>query len=199
VNRKFCTKTCIVFENLTLPLRGLPSPTRQFAQAVAYCRKVIASDAPPNQKALAYCWLFHLVGDLHQPLHSTALVCERFPNGDRGGNSIPTVQGRNLHALWDGLLGRQHRPNDVQREVAELEQRPALWKLDTKCGVEAWIQESHELAKTFAYDPIILKAVEQPGELRPINLPEPYLKAAGEKARQRIVAAGLRLASLSNQ
>jgi len=132
---------------------------------------------------------------LHQPLHSTALVCERFPNGDRGGNSIPTVQGENLHALWDNLLGRQHRPNDVKREVAELRERPTLWKVDTESGVEAWIQESHELAKSFAYDPAILKAVQQPGELRPINLSESYLKAAGEHARARVVAAGLRLAA----
>jgi len=110
----------------------------------------------------------------------------------RSGNSIPTIQGRNLHALWDGLLGRRHRPNDVKREVAELRERPMLWKVDTESGVEAWIQEGHELAKTFAYDPIILKAVQQPGELAPINLPESYLKAAGEKARHRIVAAGLR-------
>jgi hypothetical protein len=106
------------------------------------------------------------------------------------------VQGRNLHALWDSLLGRRHRPNDVAREVAELRQRPMLWKVDTESGVEAWIQESHELGKTFAYDPVILQAVEQPGELLSINLPESYLKAAGEKARQRIVAAGLRLATL---
>jgi len=41
-----------------------------------------------------------------------------------------------------------------------------------------------------------VQAVQQPGELRPINLPESYLKAAGEKARQRIVAGGLRLAFL---
>lgn len=57
-------------------------------QAIAYCRKIIASDVPPSQKALAYSWLFHLVGDLHQPMHSTALFSERFPDGDRGGNQF---------------------------------------------------------------------------------------------------------------
>jgi hypothetical protein len=129
-------------------------------------------------------------------MHSMALVCERFPNGDRGGNSIPTVQGRNLHALWDNLLGRQHRTNDVKREVAELRQRPTLWKVDTKSDVEAWIQESCELAKTFAYSPQILDAVQLPGELANINLPRDYLEAAGDHARGRVVAAGLRLAVL---
>ena len=40
----------------------------------------------PDVKAMAYCWLFHLVGDIHQPLHCTALFsAEHFPKGDRGG------------------------------------------------------------------------------------------------------------------
>jgi len=169
------------------------------AQAVKHCQATLKGDASPGGKALAYCWLFHLVGDLHQPLHSTALVCERFPNGDRGGNSIPTVQGRNLHALWDNLLGRQHRPNDVKREVAELRQRPTHWKVDPTGGVEAWIQESHELAKAFVYSAEILEAVKRPGELPPIHLPRAYLEKAGDHARARVVAAGLRLASLLKQ
>ena len=42
-------------------------------QAIAYCREVVASKAGRDVKAIAYCWLFHLVGDLHQPLHSTSL------------------------------------------------------------------------------------------------------------------------------
>jgi hypothetical protein len=178
------------------------SPTRldpekwNVAQAVKHCQATLVGDGPPSDKALACCWLLHLVGDLHQPLHSTALISERFPTGDRGGNSIPTVQGGNLHALWDGLLGRRHRPNDVKREVAELRERSELWKVDTECNVEAWIQESHELAKSFAYSPQIIEAVKQPGDLQKINLPREYLSAAGEHARRRIVAAGLRLAAL---
>lgn len=164
-------------------------------QAIAYCRNVIASDATPSQKALAYSWLFHLVGDLHQPMHSTALFSERFPEGDRGGNSIPLVQGENLHAMWDNLLGRQHKPNDVKREVAELKERPELWKV--KPGeVESWLQESHELAKEFAYCREILEVTQQSGELAKIRLPTPYLKTSGEHARHRVVAAGLRLGVL---
>jgi hypothetical protein len=74
--------------------------------------------------------------------------------------------------------------------------RPALWKVDTKDDVAGWIRDSHVIAKTVVYSPEILAAVEQPGELAPINLPERYLKAAGETARARVVAAGLRLAML---
>ena len=186
-------KRPVSFNLATVP--KAKADTWNVGQAIVYCRKVIASDAIPSQKALAYSWLFHLVGDLHQPMHSTALVCERFPEGDRGGNSIPLVQGDNLHALWDNLLGRQHRPNDVKREIAELKAKPELWKVDTTGDVESWIQESHELAK-FAYCPEIVEAVPQAGELAKIQLPVTYLKEAGEQAQRRIVAGGLRLGVL---
>ena len=36
-------------------------------QAIAQCRMTLRGDAPPAEKAIAYCWLFHLVGDIHQP------------------------------------------------------------------------------------------------------------------------------------
>jgi hypothetical protein len=68
-------------------------------QAVKACDASLRSKAPPSEKALAYCWLFHLVGDAHQPLHSSALFSDRFPTGDRGGNLIETAQGGNLHSL----------------------------------------------------------------------------------------------------
>ena len=183
--------------NLSMDYPSLEDQSKwNVGQAVKHCQATIAGDAPPSDKALAYCWLFHLVGDLHQPMHSTALFSERFPTGDRGGNLIPVVQGGNLHSLWDGLLGRRDRPNDVKREVAQLREQQEIWKIDVACGVEVWIQESHELAKSFAYSPEIIEAVSRGGELEKINLPSEYLEAAGEHARMRIVAAGTRLAAV---
>jgi hypothetical protein len=177
-----------------------PTPLDQsqwnVAQAVKHCRLTLTSSASPQDKALAICWLNHLIGDLHQPLHGAALFCERFAEGDRGGNSILVIQGGNLHSLWDGLLGRRDRPNDVKREVAELRARPELWKVETDGKVEDWIGESNQLAKSFVYCPLILDAAKQPGELQKINLPREYLEQAGEHARQRVVAAGLRLGDL---
>lgn len=96
-------------------------------QATNYCLSVIKSDAPPSQKALAYSWLLHLIGDLHQPMHSVALFCERYPYGDRGGNSVKLAKGDSLHSLWDNLLGHSHKPNDVKREYVELKEQPYLW------------------------------------------------------------------------
>jgi hypothetical protein len=138
----------------------------------------------------------HLGGDAHQPLHTTALFSERFPSGDSGGNDIPTVQGGNLHSLWDGFLGSSHKPNDVTREVAELRARPGLFRVEPIGDIELWVQESHDLAKSFVYSPVILQATEQSGELAKVNLPVDYLKGGGDLARGRVAAAGVRLGAI---
>jgi hypothetical protein len=170
------------------------------AQATKHRRVVLADrEAGADAKALAYSWLFHLVGDIHQPLHSTALVCEHFPDGDRGGNEVPVVQVRNLHALWDGLLGTRSRMRDVDHEVAKLKEHTELWDVDAKLDIDGWVAESHDAAASVVYDPAILQAVRsaRPGDkLEPISLSTDYLNAAGQLARRRIVAAGLRLGAL---
>ena len=54
----------------------------------------------PAQEQLYLKMLIHLVGDLHQPMHTGHL-------SDRGGNSVPVrFFGResNLHAVWDSSL-----------------------------------------------------------------------------------------------
>lgn len=175
--------------------KGAKTISWNVGQATNFCISMIESDAPPQQKALAYSWILHLVGDMHQPMHSTALFSERFPKGDRGGNSIKTVQGRNLHSLWDNLLGRSHKPNDVRREVSDLTlSRQLFTEVDTHTDIDAWIVESHQIAKDFAYHQSIVDGVQQKGDIPPFNLPGTYLTDAGSIARQRVVAAGLRLA-----
>jgi hypothetical protein len=56
-----------------------------------------------------FYWLFHLVGDIHQPLHTTQLFTVEYPTGDRGGNEIcvrvtQTGQPMDLHRFWDGVI-----------------------------------------------------------------------------------------------
>ncbi|MCI0351205.1 MAG: hypothetical protein L0Z53_17415 [Acidobacteriales bacterium] len=94
----------------------------------------------------------------------TALVSvNQFPDGDRGGNEIPLARGRNLHSLWDNLLGRQHYLRDVARTVAELSDREKygdVWGTAAKeTDVRKWVDESHELAESVVYSDAILNAV----------------------------------------
>ena len=49
--------------------------------------------------------IIHLVGDIHQPLHTSTLInSASFVNGDLGGNKFKIVENWNLHELWDAIL-----------------------------------------------------------------------------------------------
>ena len=152
-----------------------------------------------KSQSIAYYRLFHLVGDMQQPLHSTALYCDYFPDGDKGGSILRTKQMQNLHAIWDGWLGADDSPARVIRESEEFKRRRELWNVDTTATPEDWIAEGHELANSAVYTPDILETVgkAQPGSpLPPLVVSEEYLKAGGEIARRRIVEGGLWLGSL---
>lgn len=131
-----------------------------------------------QNKAVRLCWLFHLVGDLHQPLHATALVnSQLFPgpnHGDAGGNFIvvrtsATSSPVILHSYWDGVLGYasgwrdgdnvQKMTNDVQRcrTLAELLTHAALApamlpELQQHPKVVDWAEESYRQAVAVTYD-----------------------------------------------
>jgi len=60
-----------------------------------------------DQKSMAVRLIIHYLGDIHQPLHSAALVDHTYPKGDAGGNfeHIPAMDSvSNLHAVWDSVL-----------------------------------------------------------------------------------------------
>jgi hypothetical protein len=63
---------------------------------------VLGSNSTDEKKAIALCWIFHLLGDVHQPLHNVALFSTTFPKGDKGGNNF-TLPGtpNELHAFRD--------------------------------------------------------------------------------------------------
>jgi len=179
-------------------------------QAVQLCRSSWRDRSrPPAERALSLCWISHLVADAHQPCHAGSLYSEvAFPNGDRGANSIPTKQMKNLHALWDSLLGPKFDAGDVGRRRREILGNPDL-AADAKRAADevdgldplTWINESSELARLWVYtDEVIepIEAVER--KLKPkltmIELSEEYLKAAGALAQKRAALAGYRLAKL---
>ena len=176
-------------------------------QALKKCIAELSDGSTSDgDKAIAICWLSHCLGDLHQPMHSTALFTKsRFPEGDRGGNLIPLVKGKNLHALWDGLLGGKNKHRTIQNKVIaylnDVDLRAAGELAAEVIDFETWLKESHELAKATAYDVQILDAVEA-GEDDPtqklgkIHLPKEYYSNAGAVAKRRVVEAGFRLAEV---
>lgn len=57
------------------------------------------------EKSMMIRYLTHIVGDIHQPLHTVALFDDdKFKNGDQGGNLFKIKFKGNitgLHQLWD--------------------------------------------------------------------------------------------------
>lgn len=155
------------------------------------------------------CWIAHLVADAHQPCHVGSLYSPiAFPNGDRGGNSIPTKQRKYLHSLWDSLLGPKFNAGDIRRRRREILANrdladDAKRAAKSKDGLDPhlWLAESSELARTFVYTPEILEPIDAVEckllpELEPIDLSEEYLKTAGTLAQKRAAYASYRLARI---
>lgn len=177
-------------------------------QAIELCRKTLRDAASDSDKAIAICWLAHLVGDAHQPCHAGSLYAEGvFPDGDRGANSIPTKQKRNLHALWDGLLGTSGDPTEVSRRVFDIQQNSSVMAAAKAAEQDlkpaTWLSESVEKSLQRVYTAEVLDAVEAARragtKVGVIDLSAPYLKDAGAVAQERIAVAGLRLAKLLSE
>lgn len=160
-----------------------------------------------TNKALALCWIMHLTGDSHQPLHSSALFSKgSFPEGDRGGNSI-RIGKSNLHAQWDGLLGNSFKDSEIVSQAVGLARDPALKQLGEQAtknlNYADWIDESHALAKSAGYTQLILAAAKQNDSpqnefLKLKDLPAAYYRTAGAIAVKRAAQSGWRLAAVIN-
>lgn len=196
---------------VNLPVRfanGPPAPSeepinifRGFAVNLATVKD--ESVAAPL-RAIALAWLFHLVGDVHQPLHVASLYSSEYPTGDRGGNRfyirVQADRGViSLHQFWDDLIIGSNRFQDTRNRATELRLRPGFQrgKLTelARTDFESWaVKESYLLATKQAY---------WDGELAGSSvrtdapvLPPEYVSNAKAVAERRIVLAGYRLAAL---
>lgn len=160
-----------------------------------------------SEKAIALSWLFHLTGDVHQPLHTTSLFTTEYPQGDRGGNlfHIKVKQNSkpiNLHKFWDDLILGSENIRTVRNRATQLRLNPSysrsrLSELSDK-QIDDWAKpESYELAKKVAYGNGTLTG--SPKEESAPVLPRDYLNTAKRVAERRAVLAGYRLADLLQQ
>ncbi|MFT5301833.1 MAG: hypothetical protein ACI814_002645 [Mariniblastus sp.] len=174
-------------------------------QAIEFARLRVAGTVTVSAEddALMLCWLLHSYSDFHQPLHSTAMFSKTLlPTGCRGGNLIPTTQSKNLHSLWDGLLGNDNAyqtcHNQAVKMLADNELAENGRAASFDVTTEAVANESHSACLVFVYADEVkahLQRLEQAGETRvaEINLSQVYLKAAGATAKSQANKAGWRL------
>ncbi len=170
--------------------------------------------APDQDRAVALCWVEHLIGDVHQPLHDASLFSPLFPKGDKGGNDESLAPGatdadpleaaahpRKLHALWDDLLGASRDPAQIQQNAARLAAaypRRAFPQLVRHKAVHEWVQEGTNLAQKYVYLNEALPMTPMGDQKAEVTLPPGYLTAAHGVADRQIALAGLRLADTLN-
>lgn len=155
-------------------------------------------DAADADKAIAFCWILHLTGDLHQPLHTVALFSEAwFPKGDRGGNSVEVIWGdetRNLHSVWDGLPTDMDDVEPSARTLQSIEE-----DVVNDAAIDEWIHHHASLARRFVYtDELKSQLLSRLSDHQPptVTLSHEYLVAARSLARRQVNLAGHRIAGL---
>lgn len=104
-----------------------------------------------GQRRFALKFIVHLIGDMHQPLHSA-------DNDDRGGNSVKVSwfgrkgKGINLHSVWDRLIIEQAGLDEAEFAEALEELFTGQQVKDFQKGtLTDWANEAHRLAQQFAY------------------------------------------------
>jgi hypothetical protein len=208
----------------------LPAPPAGTAQSTDALKAYSAANAPnaydvivnkciptlkdPNasdaDKAKMLGFLFHLEGDVHQPLHAidtlkggNGFLIQEMPGAD------PDWEIKNLHSFWDnayrydvvdGKIVVSVTDLDLPRSMTDDNGTPENVALAFEKKYERkekkpakdldpadWVVESNNIATGFAFN-----AVED----KPLTAD--YVGKASKIARQRIVLAGLRLANLLN-
>lgn len=71
-------------------------------------------------------YLLHLVGDVHQPLHSVLMYNAKHKTGDQGGNLVNIITTTasnstktNLHAYMDSMAALQSLTERLSRPLDE--------------------------------------------------------------------------------
>lgn len=186
---------------------GTPAPPAvNITNAIAANTTTVRrTNASRKNRAIALAWLFHLYGDVHQPLHTATLFTVDFPNGDRGGTRFYIRRSQNsegtlsLHKYWDNIITTSERFATVKNEATRLINLPNLQRSSfsqlSNPHPNLWAaNESLALAKTVGYrnGELLGSTDDEDGE----PLPDDYHGQAKPVAESQVVLAGYRLADL---
>ena len=203
------------------PFSNRSDPVHMLREAIAVLEGRSKS-LPPE---VALFMIVHLVGDIHQPLHTACgffditgptplLVADpadakaRHLPTDMGGNALRSGPGPNtdLHARWDGFrpeafAGSKDPKALADKAAALVTPAEARTAGDYHDWPAAWATESIVLARS-AYEGLSFGAVKpgKDGGFRSIStvFPADYLDAHKAQAGRQVGLAGYRLADLLN-
>ena len=189
------------------PVR-LPADVTSGQAAEAYAlnlRTAADKGASPAERAVSLCWVMHLVGDIHQPLHSADQFTTALPDGDRGGNlqfirDPRTSEQMNLHAYWDGIVRNNGEVSEVTEQAHTLSARlprsqfPQLKTTTTGAAAAAvWANEAYQIAQSVAYRSDLATGTKlEEGK----TLSDAYVAESTAAANRQVVLAGYRMADV---
>lgn len=192
-----------------LPPAMLATKSGEAPEAFAVARAAaVDAYSDPADRAVMLCWIFHLTGDIQQPLHAGHLVSTRFPLSDRGGTIDfvrPSATGKPIymHQYWDDRLGGDADDDAaVAATVTRVEAnvpRSALSNLDPGktdlAAFKAWAAESYELAVKEAYREGEVSGVPNAAVDAPV-VPADYDSKSHALAERRVATGGYRIADV---
>jgi len=179
-----------------------PKPINALTKMIEFRNAIGNSAVQPNIQAYDLSWLLHLIGDIHQPLHSVARFTTAHPNGDLGGNEVKLTGGGNLHSFWDDIVGSGENTNfiislakGITDETKPGDQSEIVIPNDAAAEqtILTWINESATLAKYFVYT----IGKDEIGDPQP-TITTGYQAFSSVIARHRIALGGYRLAAILN-
>jgi len=191
-----------------------PAQEQNIVTALIENERIAGTTTDAIRKTIAVTWLFHLVGDVHQPLHSAQMYAAPYPNGDQLGSQIcirdsTNNSPRDLHSFWDAIVTSGSTVSELREEAITLRNKSAFARDHlaelTDREFDTWAKESFEIATKIAHQNGAAvgtpkngaKACSALAEVKP--LPPGYERIAGHIAARRIMLAGFRLADLLKQ
>lgn len=150
---------------------------------------------PVRERLMAYAFLVHFMGDLHQPLHAG-------DRSDKGGNDFKMNYGviaTNLHSAWDGYLadrGISAAAPDARGILAGL--APAEREEMRAGKVEDWSRESWEVSREFGYGAMLADPCAARPDSKPV-MNEATVRRLEPIVRRQVARGGIRLARLLDE
>jgi len=162
----------------------------------------------PWAKAFALRFIFHLYGDLHQPLHCGEVYNQTFPSGSFGGNLIQVTYPKattveNLHSFFDSVGGlyTDYMPDpmnddflnslnqDAQKIINNYPRNSYPWLDQEPISIRKWLNEGFNASFEYGYNLIANGSV----------ISDDVAKLVQTRLLERIALAGYRLANALKQ
>ena len=171
-------------------------------------RSFVVGNGDAGQRAMDVSWILHLVGDIHQPLHTSGRVTtlKAELQGDRGGNTfavgapIKLKSGQtitpSLHGFWDDIVDNTEKRGNQESLSSYIKRLTTKFEADfpkshfsnlEPAQFDNWSLESLKKAQQNAY-PKTLKRGQAPSAQ--------YKSNTFKIAEESIAEAGYRLADL---